>query len=269
MKAHLKDPFSINGFFVLHTNDWLEKQRVAGKLAAKVLSHLEKLVLEGTNYSLLELDAIAETMIRSEGAIPTFKGYKGFPGTLCTSVNNQLVHGVPTDYHLKDGDLVTFDVGVTVEGAIADTALTCIYGEPKHEWHVKMVKATYESLYNGIAAISVGKKLGVIGDAIYKSVKNNSFNVITKYGGHSLCWNELHAAPFVDNKCDPTKGFIMQPGLVLCIEPMVVFGSTNTTVTNDGWTVLSNGVSAHAEHSVFIHEDHVEIITKRDNENSI
>lgn len=269
MKVHSKDPFGINGFFVLHTNDWLEKQRVAGKLAAKVLSHLEKLVLEGTDCTLLELDAVAEVMIRGEGAIPTFKGYKGFPNTVCCSVNNQLIHGIPTDYHLQNGDLVTFDVGVTIEGAIADTALTCIYGEPRHEWHAKLVKSTAEALNKGIAAISAGKRLGVIGNAIYKSAKNNSFNVINKYGGHSLNWNTPHSAPFVENKCEATKGFIMQPGLVLAIEPMLVAGSTQTTITDDGWTVLSNGLSAHAEHSVFIHEDWVEVITRRDNEDSV
>jgi methionyl aminopeptidase len=265
MRIMLKESFEQNGFFPLQDKDWLEKQRKAGKIAACALKHLEDLVKHKTKLSLIELNDVAEKYIVDEGGTPTFKNYNGFPAAVCISVNEQLVHGIPSNYHLQDGDVVKFDLGVTVDGAIADTAITCIYGEPKNSWISKLVSSTYEALDKGIAAISVGKKLGVIGNAIYKSVKGNGFSVITKYGGHGLAWNMPHAPPFVDNRSEVDIGFRIQPGLVLAIEPMLVMGTTNTHVASDGWTVLTSGISAHAEHSVYIHHDHVEIITDRNN----
>jgi len=263
MRVITRELFDKNGFFPLQNNEWLEKQRYAGKIAAKALVILEQEVKNKTNLSLIELDNLAEKIVVDNGCIPTFKGYKGFPSAVCTSVNNQLVHGIPSDYHLQDGDLVTFDIGVTYEGAIADTAITCIYGKPKYAWHTKLIESTYEALNKGISAISVNKHLGVIGNAIYKSAKGNGFSVITKYGGHGLSWNTLHAAPFVDNKSEPEIGIRIQPGLVIAIEPMLVQGTTGTRILYDGWTVQADGICAHAEHSVYIHEDHVEVITDR------
>lgn len=218
-----------------------------------------------TNLSLLELNNIAEKMIIEAGAIPTFKGYNNFPATLCISVNEQLVHGIPTSYKLQEGDVVKFDVGVTVDGAIADTAITCIYGLPKYDWHIKMLNATKEALDKGIAAIAIDKKIGVIGNAIYKSVKGNGFAVITNYGGHGLDWNTPHAPPFIDNKSDPSDGIRIQSGLSIAIEPMVVLNDTKNYRSADGWTVITNGIGCHMEHTVFVHSDHVEIITDRTN----
>jgi methionyl aminopeptidase len=265
MRVALKESFRTNGFFQLQDNDWLLKQRRAGKIAAQTLNHLEKLVKNRTNLSMSELDKLAEAMIVSAGGIPTFKNYKGFPATVCISVNDQLVHGIPSSYVLKDGDIVTFDLGVTCDGAIADSAITCIFGTPKSDHHVKLVSATYEALDKGIAAIAVDKKLGVIGNAIYKSAKGNGFSVITKYGGHGLSWNAPHAPPFVNNRSEIDDGFRIQPGLVLAIEPMLVDGTTNTRTLSDGWTVVADGLCAHVEHSVFVHNDRVEVITDRTN----
>lgn len=264
MKILVKNAFEVSGLISLHGKDWLEKQREAGKIASLVLSTLENLVNERNNLSLLEFDAIAEDLITKAGAKPTFKGYNGFPNALCTSVNNQLVHGIPTDYKLKEGDLVSFDVGVTVDGAIADTAITCLYGNPKYEWHSKLISAAKEALEKGIGAVSVGKKLGVIGEAIYKSAKYNGFNVITKYGGHGLNWNSPHSPPFVNNKDKSSNGIRIQKGLVLAIEPMLVAGTTDTSVMEDGWTVVCSGINVHFEHTVYVHENSVEIITLRD-----
>jgi methionyl aminopeptidase len=263
MRLTTQEAFSTDGFIKLKDQNWLIKQRVAGKIAAKTLVALQRQVEEKTTKSLIELNEFAENMIADAGGIPTFKGYKGFPAGVCISVNKQLVHGIPTDYHLRDGDVISFDLGVTIEGAIADTAITCIYGQPQSERHVALVKATEESLMKGIEAIAVGKKLGVIGNAIYRSSKNNGFAVITKYGGHGLDWNYPHAAPFVENKSDPDRGFRIQPGLAIAIEPMLVTGSTDTHTLGDGWTVVTNEIGAHFEHSVFVHPDHTEIITDR------
>lgn len=263
MRLGEKTAFSSNGLFKLKGQDWLEKQRRAGKIAANTLLMLQKMVEEKTTRSLLELNAEGEWFIAQGGGKPTFKNYKGFPAGVCISVNKQLVHGIPTDYRLEEGDLVSFDLGVTIEGAIADTAITCIYGEPKSPQHTKLVKATEEALMKGIQSIEVGKKLGCIGNAIYKCAKGHGFGIINNYGGHGLDWDVPHAAPFVANKSDPEEGFRIQPGLAIAIEPMLVIGSVTTKTAADGWTVETSDIGAHFEHSVFVHEDHVEIITDR------
>lgn len=257
-------PFGKNGFFTLKNEDWLKKQRIAGKVVASSLNQLKEFVAQKTTLSMLELSKIIDKFIVSEGCTPTFKNYKGFPEAVCISINNQLVHGIPTDYRLQEGDVVSFDLGATYEGAIADSALTCIYGEPKKYEHVKLVKATEEALMRGIEAIAVGKNLGCIGHAVHKSAKCNGFNVIEDYGGHGLDWNCPHASPFVANKSDINDGIRIQSGLTIAIEPMLVPGSTNSWTDRDKWTVMTNDIGAHFEHTIYIHEDHTEIITKRD-----
>jgi methionyl aminopeptidase len=257
------NPFSNNTLVKLKNKDWLDKQRVAGKIAAQTLVKLKGFMEDKTFHSMATLNEIAERFITEAGGTPTFKGYKGFPAGVCISVNKELVHGIPKDTVLDDGDIVSFDLGVTYEGAIADTAITCIFGTPKSERHVQLVQATEESLMKGIEAIAVGKKLGVIGNAIYRFAKGKGFGVINQYGGHGLDWNIPHAAPFVANKSDPEEGIRIQPGLAIAIEPMLTLGSTTTRTLDDGWTVVSDDIGAHFEHSIYIHEDHVEIITDR------
>lgn len=263
MRLSTRESFAASSFVMLKNQDWLDKQRVAGKIAAQVLIELQQKVNAKTTDSLIELNAFAENFITSAGGVPTFKGYKGFPAGVCISVNKQLVHGIPTDYHLVDGDVISFDLGVTIEGAIADTAVTCIYGTPKSDRHVTLVKATEESLMKGIEAIVVGKRLGCIGNAISRCAKGYGFPVITKYGGHGLEWNQPHAAPFVENKSELDNGIRIQPGLAIAIEPMLVLGSTDTKILDDGWTVVTPDIGAHFEHSIYVHEDHVEILTDR------
>lgn len=261
-----KELFSENNFVRLKSKDWLEKQRVAGKVCAETLLLLEQEVKSGTTKSLLELDKLAETYIRDNGCTPTFLLYKGFPNSVCISVNKQLVHGICTDYKLQDGDLVSFDLGATYKGAIADTAITCIFGQPKSEKHVQLLKATEEVLMQGIRAIEVGKRLGCIGQAIAKHTKRLGFGLITQYGGHGISWDTPHDAPFVANEATENDGIRIQPGLTIAIEPMLVLGSSKTHVANDGWTVLTDSLGSHQEHTIFVHTDHVEIITWRHNE---
>lgn len=263
MRMNDKNPFNTNGLIKLKNKDWLDKQRVAGRIAAQTLLSLKGYVEKGTFHSLATLNELSERFITDAGGTPTFKGYKGFPAGVCISVNKQLVHGIPSDYKLQEGDIVSFDLGVTVEGAIADTALTCIFGQPKSERHVQLVRATEEALMKGIEAIAVGKRLGVIGHAIHRYAKGKGFGVINNYGGHGLDWETPHAAPFVANKSSPEEGLRIQPGLAIAIEPMLVLGSTTTRVLEDGWTVVTDDFSAHFEHSIYVHEDHVEIITDR------
>lgn len=264
MKIISQNNFNVISLIRLKDQNWLEKQRVAGKVIAGTLSLLESLVKEKTTKSLIELNSIAEEYILKNNCTCTFKNYKGFPAGVCISVNKQLVHGIPTNYYLQDGDIVTFDLGATFEGAIADSAITCIFGNPKSELHQKVVSTTQDALMKGIEAVKIGQKLGNIGYSISRVAKKAGLNIIENYGGHGLDWNTPHSAPFVANKSTPDEGIIIQPGLSIAIEPMLTDGSTRTWVDNDGWTVwCDSNISAHFEHSIFVHENTVEIITDR------
>lgn len=270
MRVENKNAFSTNFLCKLKDESFLSKQRVAGKIAAKTLVLLESLVKEKTTKSLIELNEIAENFIVSSGGIPTFKNYKGFPNGCCISVNKKLVHGIADDYKLQEGDLISFDLGVTIGSAIADTAITTVFGDYKYEQHKRLVNATKEALSSSIAAVAAGKQLGVIGAAISKCAKANGFGCVENYGGHGICIADdgtgiPHAAPFVSNKSIVNEGIRMQPGLTICIEPMFTIGSPATRVLQDGWTVVTNDIGAHEEHTIFIHKDHVEIITDRSN----
>jgi len=253
---------------ILHDDKWLQRQRIAGKVAGQTLSLLEKLVQEKTVKTLLELDKIAEEFILSQGCVPTFLGYKNFPNSVCMSLDNEqahgLVHGIPTDYRLQEGDLISFDTGASYEGTIGDTALTTIYGETKSEAHVKLIQDTKKALTLGIQEIKIGQRIGAIGNAIYKFLSSKGYSVITNYGGHSMTYNTPHSFPFVANKSEMNNGIMMQKGMVLCIEPMAVLGSINKTyIGKDNWSVYAENTCAHEEHTIYVHEDKIEIITGR------
>ena len=268
MRIDTKEPFFKNGFFTLKNQEFLEKQRIAGKTVAQCLIHLENRVKEKTLLTMKELSLEAEQIILDAKCTPTFKGYKGFPEAVCISINKELVHGIPKDYVLQEGDIVSFDLGATFEGAIADSAITCIYGEAKNKRHIELIKVTKESLLKGINSIQVGKCIGVIGNAIYKHAKNNGFEVVTQYGGHGISIDENgngipHAQPFISNKSLPDEGERIYEGMTIAIEPMLTISSPNTKVMLDNWTVETLDIGAHEEHTIFIHKDHVEIITYR------
>jgi len=253
-----------NQFIHLHDIDWLNRQRIAGRVASQALTLLKELVDQKTTLSLIELDALAEAFILRGSCTPTFKGYHGFPASVCISVNKQLVHGIPTDYVLQSGDLVSFDLGATYEGAIADTAITCIYGQPKSQQHVDLINTTDECLTKAIELIEIGKHIGCIGNIIYKHAKSKGYSVVDKFGGHGLSYNKPHAEPFINNKANINDGIRFQEGMTIAIEPLLVIGHSNETAkSNDGWTINSMDISAHFEQSLYIHSDHVEIISKR------
>jgi methionyl aminopeptidase len=268
-----KNDFTTNMVVSLKDEKWLTHQRIAGRIASDVLIALEKEVDNRTQLSMIDLNAMAEEMITKAGGIATFKGYgkPPFPAGVCISVNKQLVHGIPTDYKLQQGDVVSFDLGVTIEGAIADTAITCIYGDKEQISGVIQytVLKTKMALEAGIKAIKVGNRLGCIGQAIHKVARGpgGPNGVISNYGGHGLDWNVPHASPFVSNKSIDSEGIRIQPGLTIAIEPMLVSGNDVTTTTGeDGWTVYTREIGAHFEHTIFVHEDKVEVITRRSNE---
>ena len=244
--------------------DWLVRQRVAGKTVAHCLSILSSLTKEKTKLTLRELSVLAEDVIREEKCTPTFKGYKGFPEAVCISVNKELVHGIPNDRFLQEGDIVTFDLGATFEGAIADAATTVIYGEPLQSWHAEMLAVGKGALEAGIGAVKLGNRIGAIGNAIHKFVSKSNYRVNNNYGGHSLSWNEPHSHIFVPNKSDPSEGAIIYPGLTIAIEPLVLprTASENTYVSKDGWTVMAHDLCCHFEHTLYVHNDgSVEVMT--------
>src|SRR5690606_8651010 len=187
-------------FIKLKDSLWLERQKVAGKAVSECLSTFFNL----NKFSLNEVNNICFEIIKYHNCEPTFYDYNCFPGYVCLTVNEQLVHGIPSDYVIKDGDVVSLDLGATFEGAIADAAITKIFGEPKSERHVKMVNLCYSSLKNSIRQIKVGKNLGCIGSEIWNTVKNSGFSLVDKYGGHGIDYNKPHSHPFVASKANFT-----------------------------------------------------------------
>ncbi len=261
---------SKNTLIKLKDNLWLERQRVAGKVTAKALSHLLKLVKEKNKLTTLDLSKEAEKIILREGCLPTFKGYKGFPEACCISVNKQLVHGIPGNYVLQEGDVVSFDLGATYQGVIADSAVTCIFGTPLKEEHQVLIDTTERALREAIKKIKSGIQLGIVGQTISKISKDKGFSVVNSYGGHGICQDKdgngiPHAQPFVSNKDSNNNGIRFQAGMTIAIEPLLVIGNDESTaVDKDGWTVWTKDISCHMEHTIFIHKDKVEIITERE-----
>jgi methionyl aminopeptidase len=259
------------GFVKIQDESDFDNYRYSGKITSECLSMLGRMVANKTTKSLVELDAAAEEFFLSKNTIPVFKGYHGFPASVCISVNHQLVHGIPSDYVLQEGDIVTFDTGCNYRRSITDSALTCIFGEPKNTASKELVDATQESLYSGIKAISINGRVGAVGNAIFRYAKGKGYKVIETYTGHGISLDQVHSDPIVLNKSEPNTGPRFRPGMVIAIEPLLVFGnsSANTRTADDKWTVLSDGLSAHFEHSILILNDSVEILTWRDDEHKI
>lgn len=257
MKAQNKQIYK-NILCAIHNKEWLEKQIVSGKIVSQALSLLKR---EADNYTGLELSKMVEELILDSNCTPTFKGYKGFPESVCISVNNELVHGIPKDKKFNDGDIVSFDLGATYEGVIADSAITIIIGENKKA--EKLIKLTKDALDLAISNVKIGSKIGIIGESINKIAKNNNLQVIDKYGGHFIGLNEPHASPFVPNKDISSNGIRFQEGMSLAIEPLFCLGLSNETKTlKDNWTVVTNDLSAHFEHTIYIDKEEIIIITK-------
>lgn len=256
--------FEESAFVILKNDKWLIDQKKAGTCVANVLKTLNNMIVSHTpTLTLKMLEQEANRQIIEAGCTATFQGYKGFPGVICLSVNNQLVHGIPSDYQLQDGDVVKFDLGATYNGAIADAAATAIYGNAKSIQHIELINVCKGALNHAIQSIKVGKQLGCIGYAISKYVASKSrFGLITKYGGHGIDKDTPHAPPFVANKAQYNEGVRIQPGMTLAIEPMIVIGEPQTKVEKDGWTVTTPGIGAHFEHSIFVDVDKVHILTE-------
>jgi methionyl aminopeptidase len=247
----------------LKDEDWLERQRVAGLVVAKCLYTSKNLIEQKIpNLSSKDIEKACHEIIKDHDCTPTFFNFKGFPGIICVSVNEEIVHGIPNDYVFQEGDVIKVDVGATYNGAIGDAAITAIYGEPKNKDHLDLVQTCEKALYSAISAVKVGKRLGAVGEKISEIVRFSKFGLITRYGGHGI-GESMHAEPFVPNKSSRRDGVVVQPGLVFTIEPMLTIKKSHakTKIDSNGWTIKTKGVSSHWEHSLYVHEDRVEIIT--------
>jgi methionyl aminopeptidase len=234
--------------------------REAGSIVAGVFKAIESLLTVGT--PTRELDATAEEWIRKHKAVPAFKGYHGFPATLCVSINEEVVHGIPGARRLQAGDVVSIDVGVNFRGWFADAARTYALGDIS-EPAKRQIRTTREALDLAIAAAQPGGHLSDIGHAVQRHVEKAGFQVVRDFVGHGI-GRELHEDPHVPNFGEPHRGVLLKPGMVLAIEPMVNAGTFEVDVLADLWTVVSRdrSLSTHFEHTIAITETGAEVLTQ-------
>ena len=244
---------------ICKTQREIKIMREAGRIVALTHQELQKYIKPGI--STKELDIIAEEFIRKHNAIPSFKGYNGFRGSICTSVNNELVHGIPGEKTLKNGDIISIDIGAQLNGYHGDSAWTYPVGDIDEETR-RLLQVTETSLYKGISEIKPGQRLSNISHAIQTYVEENGFSIVREYVGHGI-GQDLHEAPQLPHFGPPNKGPRLKPGMVLCVEPMVNAGSRYVQTLADNWTVVTvDGKNcAHFEHTIAITEEGYEILT--------
>lgn len=237
----------------------IEKMRAAGQLVGQVRNRLREMAEPGI--TTIELDRFAEKMIRDAGALPTFKGYNGFPYSICASVNEQIVHGFPSNYALKEGDIFSIDCGVTLEGFVGDTATTIPVGKVCQEW-LELIRVTEECLERAIKQCVPGNHLGDIGWAVQEHAEAHGYSIVRDYVGHGI-GRRMHEDPQIPNYGRPGLGPKIKSGYVFAIEPMVNLGTHHTKVLSDGWTVVTvdGQPSAHFEHTIAITDDGPEVLT--------
>ncbi|MBS4024175.1 MAG: type I methionyl aminopeptidase [Clostridia bacterium] len=245
---------------IFKTPQEIQLMKEAGRIVAETHRELQKAVVPGITTA--ELDKIAEKHIRSRGATPAFKGYHGFPASICASINEELVHGIPSLRKLKNGDIISIDVGVEYNGYYGDAAVTLPAGEILPEVQ-NLLHITKESLLKGIEQAVMDNRLSDISHAIQKFVEENGFSVVRDYVGHGI-GRQMHEDPQVPNFGKPGFGPKLKPGLVLAIEPMVNMGTYEVYTLQDNWTVVTSDkkLCAHFEHTIAITETGPEILTK-------
>ena len=243
----------------LKTDEEIEIIRENNLLVSKTLAEVGKLIKPGV--ATFTLDKRAEEFIRDHGAKPAFKGYKGFPNTLCTSVNHQVVHGIPSEYELKDGDIISIDCGTFMKGYYGDSAYTFEVGEVNPEVK-KLLKVTKECLVLGVGKAVDGNRLGDISYAIQEHAEKSGFSVVREMVGHGI-GKKLHEEPEIPNYGRRGHGIKLKTGLVLCIEPMINMGKKAILQENDGWTIYTKDLkpSAHYEYSVAIQKGSPNVLT--------
>lgn len=233
--------------------------RKSGRIVAEVLDGLRKLIKPGI--STLALDQWAEKKIRDRGAIPSFKGYNGFPSTLCTSIDSQVVHGIPSDRRLQEGEIISVDVGAVMGGWHGDAARTYAVGDVDNETR-RLMDTTQASLEIGLAQAKIGNRLSDIGHAIQKYVEAAGFSVVRDFVGHGIGKN-LHEDPQIPNFGEPHQGVLLKHGMIMAIEPMVNAGKFPVKILDDHWTVVTRDGkrSAHFENTIAILDSGMEVLT--------
>ena len=241
------------------TEEEIDLIRESSLLVAKTHAEIAGLIKPGI--TTLKLDEIAEEFIRDNGGIPAFKGYNNFPNTLCMSPNNQVVHGIPNGDVLENGEILSVDCGVVMNGYYGDSAFTYEVGEVNSEIK-QLLKVTKESLYNGIEMAVVGNRIGDISDAIQKYAESFGYGVVRELVGHGIGKN-LHESPEVPNYGRKGRGVLLNEGLVLAIEPMINMGERGIMQHDDGWTIttIDNNPSAHFEHTIVVRKGKAEILS--------
>ncbi|HZR24348.1 MAG TPA: type I methionyl aminopeptidase [Vicinamibacterales bacterium] len=241
----------------------LEKMRAAGRLVGEVLTELSGHVKPGITTG--ELDLIAEKRILAAGAQPAFKGYHGYPATICASVNEEVIHGIPSGRRrLEEGDVISIDVGAVLDGYYGDSAITLPVGTVSED-AARLLRATEESLYKAIAVVKPGARVSDIGHAVQTHVEACGFSVVREFVGHGI-GEKMHEEPQVPNYGEPGRGPRLAEGMVLAIEPMVNAGKAAVKVLADGWTAVTRdgSLSAHFEHTVAVTADGAWILTARE-----
>ena len=237
----------------------IDKMASAGRVVADTLALLGEALRPGM--ATRELDALAEEYIRSRGGVPTFKGYHGFPASICTSPNSMVVHGIPGEYTIEDGDLITVDVGVTLGGFVADSAYTFAVGEIDDEAQ-RLLDVCQAALEAGIEQARAGNHIGDISAAVQRTTEEAGFSVVRSLVGHGI-GRSMHEEPQIPNWGEPGRGPELAPGMTLAIEPMINAGSADVVVAEDRWSISTEdgSLSAHFEHTVAVTEDEPRILT--------
>jgi methionyl aminopeptidase len=246
----------------IKTDAEVELLRESNLLVSRTLAEVAGHIRPGV--TTLRLDSIAETFIMDHGALPAFKGYAGFPRTLCTSVNDEVVHGIPSDYALREGDIVSIDCGVILNGFYGDSAFTFTVGEVKPEI-LRLLEYTRASLEAGVREAVTGNRVGDISHAVQVKAESGGYSVVRTLVGHGL-GRHLHEGPEVPNFGKRGTGTRLERNLVICIEPMINMGTKNTRVENDGWTVRTGDgkPSAHYEYAVAVRDGKADLLTTYD-----
>lgn len=240
----------------------IRSMKEAGAIVAMVHKELKRVIEPGI--TLLELDSQAEKLIRRLGAIPSFKGYGGFPGSVCISVDEEVIHGIPSRRKLKEGEIVSIDVGAYYLDHHGDAAFTAAVGKISEE-KSRLIKITEDSFFEGFKMAKAGNRIGDISHSIEKLVLDAGYSVVKEFVGHGI-GRELHEDPSVPNYGPPGRGPRLEPGMTLAIEPMVNMGSQYVHILDDGWTVVTQDrlPSAHYEHTILITEGEPVILTRLD-----
>jgi methionyl aminopeptidase len=239
----------------------IQKMEAAGQLVAYIHSRIEPAIQPGV--TTRELDDIARDIIKQRGAKSSFLGYHGYPAHICTSVNDEIVHGIPGKRRLNNGDIISVDIGVILDGFNGDSAWTYAVGTISPEARLLM-QQTEEALYRAVAAAATGNRLGAIGHAVESYARPLGRGIVREYGGHGI-GRAMHEDPHVPNVGSPERGVIMRTGLTLAIEPMLTNGSEDTKVMRDGWTVKTKdgSLSTHFEHTVAVTPEGGRVLTQR------